>query len=61
MKLSTVALITFVMITVDYLLWMIIPRFIGFDEAPELLLQANIDSWALMFFFFMLFKHTKES
>jgi hypothetical protein len=60
MKLSTVASITLVMITVGFLL-RVIQNFSMIFAHPMHFLTSSIDSWALMFFFFMLFKHSRES
>ena len=59
MKLSTVALITLLIITAGYVLSMSQSIDILFDY-PLTFLSSSLGTWALMFFFFMLYRHTKE-
>ncbi len=59
MKLSTVALVTLIMITVGYAMR------IGLAFGPMLsnpvtFITSSIGTWALMFFFFMLYRHSKD-
>ena len=58
MKLSTVALITLVMISVGYF-WRISQSLSVLTEHPMAFLSTSISTWALMFFFFMLYLHSR--
>lgn len=59
MKLSTVALITLVMISVGYF-WRIIRSAGTMIEHPMLFVSSSIGTWALMFFFLMLYLHSRD-
>jgi len=59
MKLSTVALITLIMIIVGY----VMRTGLAFSlllSNPVTFVASSMSTWALMFFFFMLYKHSKE-
>ena len=58
MKLSTVALITMIMISIGYV-WRIVMSFKFLIDHPVNFLSSSIGTWALMFFFFMLWKHSR--
>lgn len=59
MKLSRIALVTLILITAGYLLRM--SQSIGYMlDQPLMLLSSSLSTWALMFFFFMLYRHTRE-
>ena len=59
MKLSTVAVITLLMITVGYVMSMGLALRMLLEN-PVPFLASSMSTWALMFFFFMLYRHTKE-
>jgi hypothetical protein len=59
MKLSTVALITLIIITVGYVLRMSQTLGVLLDH-PVTFLSSSLGTWALMFFFFMLYRHSRE-
>jgi lipoprotein signal peptidase len=59
MKLSTVALITLIMITLGY----VMRTGMAFGHLlsnPVTFVASSIGTWALMFFFFMLYRHSKD-
>ena len=60
MKLSTVALITLVMITAGYAARISL-AFGPLLSNPATFVASSINTWALMFFFFMLYRHSKEN
>lgn len=59
MKLSTVALITLLMITAGYVLRIGLAAD-AFLANPVAFVASSMGTWALMFFFFMLYLHSKE-
>ncbi len=59
MKLSTVALITLIMITVGYVMRTGLAFGVLLSN-PVTFVASSISTWALMFFFFMLYRHSKD-
>ena len=59
MKLNTVALITLIMISIGYV-WRIAVSFRFMFDNPAAFISSSLGTWALMFFFFMLWRHSGD-